>query len=343
MKIYVLNTLGIGLDTISQVSKQIDIRGIIGLSLREKSDTISDYIYQADFCKSQGINFMEVESYNLSKESDKRKLLELEIDVLIVSGWQRLIPEWLINHCSICAIGSHGSPLGITKGRGRSPQNWALILGLNTFFISIFKINSGIDSGQIIDTRSFTYSDFDDIKTSYYKVCLLTAEMIVKTLKDPDFIEQKFEEQNDNEAEYLPQRMPEDGRIDWERSNTQIRNFVRALTRPYPGAESYISDCRIKIWSVVPFDINIMHNYKTGEIVKIFNKKDILVRSKDSFLLIIDYEFVSENIELKEGMVFKSESFSQQIDGIIKRHQSKYPELAVSKQIISERNSILDS
>ena len=84
-------------------------------------------------------------------------------------------------------MGAHGSPLGITKGRGRSPQNWALILGLSTFYISIFKIDPGIDSGQIIETRSFTYSDFDDIKTSYYKVCLLTADMIINNLKSPFF------------------------------------------------------------------------------------------------------------------------------------------------------------
>ena len=339
MKIFILNTLGIGLDTISLINKQIKINGIIGLSNRAKKDSISDYIYQSNFCELHSIDFVEVESYSLSKESDKRKLLELEIDVLIVSGWQRLIPQWLISHCSICVIGSHGSPLGITKGRGRSPQNWSLIMGLSTFYISIFKIDSGIDSGQIIDTMSFTYSDFDDIKTSYYKVCMLTSVMIVKNLKDPIFTKQKFEKQNDNDAEYFPQRTPNDGKIDWTRTNIQIRNFVRALTRPYPGAESSINGHTIKIWSVIPFELNIMHDYEIGEIVKIFNKDDILVKTKDSFILIDNYDLEDENFNLKEGMRFESYSFNNQIDEIVKRHELKYPNLTISKTITNKDNN----
>ena len=337
MKIVVLNTMGIGLDTISLISKQIEISGVIGLSDRQQSDTISDYVYQLDFCKLNNINFIEVDSYELSKENDKAKLLGLEIDVLIVSGWQRLIPQWLIDHCSICVIGSHGSPLGITKGRGRSPQNWALILGLKDFHISIFKIDSGIDSGKIIETRSFEYSPFDDIKTSYYKTCLLTADMIVKNLNSPDFIHQKFEEQNDDEAEYFPQRTPADGKIDWTRSNAAIQNFVKALTRPYPGAESYIDSHKIKIWSVIPFELEVESKEEIGVIVKIFNKNDILIKTKDSFILINDYEAESESFEFKEGMKFETESFSRQMDTIIKRHQTKYPDLPISEQILKKK------
>ena len=204
MEVFVLNTLGIGLDAIDLISKQIKIRGIIGLSDREHNDSISDFVYQVEYCQSQNMQFIELDHYDLSGESERNRLRELEIDVLIVAGWQRLIPEWLINHCSICAIGSHGSPLGITKGRGRSPQNWALILGLKTFHISIFKIDPGVDSGEVIDTMSFTYSDYDDIKASYYKVCMLVSAMIVRTLGDPNFVLRKFEEQDDEVAEYFP-------------------------------------------------------------------------------------------------------------------------------------------
>ena len=117
------------------------------------------------------------------KKDDKNKLLNTNIDILIVAGWQRLIPEWLIQHCKICVIGSHGSPLGITKGRGRSPQNWALIMGMESFEISIFQIDKGIDSGRIFNTKSFKYSAFDDIKTSYYKVCMLISQMLIELIK----------------------------------------------------------------------------------------------------------------------------------------------------------------
>lgn len=339
MNIYVLNTMGIGIDIIGLIRKELNIKGIIGLSDRARTDNISDFYYQKQFCIQTGIDFIEVESYALMNEADKKKILELEIDVLLVTGWQRLVPQWFIQHCKLCVIGSHGSPMGITKGRGRSPQNWAFIMGMKTFSISIFVIDSNIDSGKIIETREFTFSDFDDIKTSYYKVCLFTAEMIIKNLKDENFKLLRFKEQDDEDAEYLPQRTPEDGAIDWTRTNIEIRNFVRALTRPYPGAHSAVNGHKIKIWSVIPFDIELSREYEIGTIVELFGKKDILVKTKESFMLIDDYEVENDHV-LTVGLKMDCASFIDQMKNIIDRHEKKYPELPVSSLIkkIAGRN-----
>ena len=334
MNIYVLNTLGIGEDTIDLISQEHSLKGIIGLSERKKNDKISDYEYQGNFAKQIHIDFIEVESYALANETDKNKLLDLDIDVLIVSGWQRLIPDWLIQHCSICVIGAHGSPLGITKGRGRSPQNWALLLGLSSFEISIFQIDAGIDSGRILATKKFNYSPFDNIKSSYYKVCLLTSQMIIDLLKIPNFMDQDFEEQSHKEAEYFPQRTAEDGYIDWNRSANEIRNFVRALAKPYPGAITFLEGHKIKVWDVIPFDISISaEKYTSGEIVKIFNKQDLLIRTKDSFILITNYELETERIHLKRGHVFDSVNFNDQMKMIIERHEKRYQNMPISAVI----------
>ncbi len=331
MNIYVLNTTGLGEDTIDLVSQELNIKGVIGLSKRENTDAISDYSYQGSFCKKTGIEFIEIETYNMSSEKDKLKLLNLDIDVIVIGGWQRLIPGWLIKHCSICAIGSHGSPLGITKGRGRSPQNWALIMGLDTFEISIFQIDKGIDSGRVFTSKKFEYSLFDDIKTSYYKVCLLTSQMIINLLKDPNFIKKKYLMQEESEAEYFPQRKAEDGRIDWNRSNNEIKNLIRGLTRPYPGATTACNGNIIRVWDGIPFTVDIpMEKYRVGEIVKIFNKKDVLVRTKDSFFMLTDYFIEADGFKFKNGLVLESVNFNDQMSIIINRHENKYEDLPIS-------------
>jgi methionyl-tRNA formyltransferase len=46
----------------------------------------------------------------------------------------------------------------------------------------------------------------------------------------------------------LPGRRPQDGAIDWTKSGGEIFNFVRGLTRPYPGAFSYLDGERWLIW-----------------------------------------------------------------------------------------------
>jgi methionyl-tRNA formyltransferase len=335
MKIYILNTLEIGINSINILKKNLDISGVIGLSERDDSDKISGYKYLKRYCHDNNLQFIEVESYTLSSHSDKEKLLNLNIDILIVSGWQRLIPSWLIGHCNECVIGSHGSVHGITGGRGRSPQNWALLLGKKEFYISIFKIDEGIDSGSIIDTKSFVLSELDDIKTSYYKVSWLTSHMIIDSINNKRLFAENAVKQ-EGEARYLPQRLPEDGEIDWSRTSKEIYDFIRALTKPYPGAFSYIGkEGKIVIWKGIPFEINDNScAFKYGEIVKLYDNSDLLVKTGDSFLLIDDYTGSSEGC-IREGSILLSRCFEDQISNIIDRHYRKYPQLILSDDILS--------
>jgi methionyl-tRNA formyltransferase len=46
----------------------------------------------------------------------------------------------------------------------------------------------------------------------------------------------------------MPKRRPEDGLIDWNRPVSRIYNWIRALTRPYPGAFTYLDGRKITIW-----------------------------------------------------------------------------------------------
>jgi methionyl-tRNA formyltransferase len=332
MNIYILNTLALGTDTIKILKRDLSIKGIIGLSDRNAGDQISDFFYQKNYCEENGFEFIEVNSYSLQDEDDRRKLQNTDIDLIIITGWQRLVPGWLINHCRIGIIGSHGSPYGITGGRGRSPQNWALLLGKREFYISIFKVDPGIDSGDIIDTQRYELTIFDDIKTSYYKVCLLTAQMIVKNVKN-GFGKSHLVHQDD-EAFYLPRRQPSDGAIDWSRSAMDIYNFVRALTRPYPGAFTTLRGNIIKVWSVKPMAFPTENKYQDGEVVMIFNKKDILVKVSDDFLLLEDYT-VEGDLAVEEGDVFTSVNFKKQVNEIVERHYAAYPSLTVIEDLTS--------
>src|SRR5437879_10479768 len=46
-----------------------------------------------------------------------------------------------------------------------------------------------------------------------------------------------------------PRRRPADGLIDWSQPSSAVYDFVRALTRPYPGAFSLLDGQRWMIWS----------------------------------------------------------------------------------------------
>ena len=95
------------------------------------------------------------------------------------------------------------------------------------------------------------------------------------------------------EPSFYPKRTPEDGLIDWNKSLSEIHNFVKALAKPYPGAFSFINKQKIMIWEAQPFDRKItFSDAKFGEIVEKFSTGDFVVKCNDGTLLITDYEGV---------------------------------------------------
>lgn len=336
MNTYIIGTLDFAKDVVdSLLESGVNVNGVIGLSNRKKSDDISGYNFLKPFSKQRGINFIEVSSYALNDQKDKDVIKNLDIDCLIVIGWQRLIPSWLIAHTKKLVIGCHGSPLGITKGRGRSPQNWSLILGCEEFYISIFQIDEGTDSGPVISTRKFEYTQHDDIKTSYYKVGLLTADMITEFFKKGCDLS-NLEYQDENSAEYLPQRLPEDGYIDWNRTALEIKRFVSALTSPYPGARTSVNGQEFIILEASPFHIILSEEYDIGSVVKVFNNRDMLVKTKDSYILITKIESLDRKLSLVKGDTFESVDFKKQMSTINERHKKKYPNLPLSSLVLNE-------
>ena len=251
--------------------------------------------------------------------------------MIIVTSWQRLIPEWLIDKCTVGVIGSHGSPEGITYGRGRSPQNWALLLGRDSFELSIFWIEKGIDNGAIIDTRKFYYQDTDDIMISYIKINMLIADMVIANWHN-NRIQQHIGKEQVEDGFYLPKRIKEDGKIDWNRSSQEIYNLIRALSEPYPGAFTIYQEAEFNILEAKPINIDI--NYETkkaGEIISIISNK-ILVKCGKGLLLI--YKSTNHD-KLFTGMIFETADYKKQMKEIIERHNMSM-NLPISNMILDE-------
>ena len=189
MKIVALCTLSTGLNAIEYAIKLgISIDKIIGLNPKnlKNKKSISGYVDIKNFCKKYKIDYAYVSKYSLKKLNPKK--LFSNADILWIAGWQRLIPENFISFPKICSIGAHGSLDGIRLGRGRSPQNWALLMGATNFKISVFKISKGIDDGNVIASKNFKLYSNDTIQTSYEKMSVCVAQILLKILKRPSVI-----------------------------------------------------------------------------------------------------------------------------------------------------------
>lgn len=229
-------------------------------------------------------------TYGMKSEEDLAFFREGQFDLLVVLGWQRLIPDEIIAMLRCGGITVHGSGPGLPKGRGRSPMNWALIEGHDRFHLSLLTLSSGADTGRILDTLPFDIFSTDTIRTLYYKNAYAAAAMMVRTV--PGILAGRITgiEQDERLATVYPKRTPEDGRIKWGDSARMIERLIRAVTRPYPGAFCGDGEERITVWCGQLFDSCLNRRGMIGTVDAVFADGAFLVITGDGLLLVTDYE-----------------------------------------------------
>lgn len=337
--IYVLGTTIETGKLVQSLATKFTISGVITLKSTTNLNNVSGYLNLNNLLSKRKIPTYEVDSYNLKNENDFKLITDLKIDILIVYGWQRLIPTWLLKHVSIAVIGVHGSPDGISAGRGRSPQNWALILGANKFYFSLFQLSEGIDSGRIITSSSYSILAEDDICTLYRKLTNISVKLISNFLMDPIAFLESAKIQ-DGIVYYYPKRIADDGAIDWRSKSQSIHNLVRALTKPYPGAFTFYRNQKISIWKIEKIlESNSTEKHKPGVIVSKKGRNDFRVSTSDGYINILEYDHESL-LEIKEGERFTSYSEHEILSSIIKRHYQTYPNLNISPRLVKYWESL---
>ncbi|QWV95984.1 hypothetical protein KP003_11640 [Geomonas nitrogeniifigens] len=330
-KLLILCTARTGLDAVAELLRRgIPVKAIVGVH-PDSADPVkmSGWIDIASFAERWNIPYRHVRTYGLSAPEDRKVIEEIDFDLVWVAGWQRLVPQWLIASCRYGVLGGHGSPDGIHGGRGRSPQNWALMLGCKRFDLSLFQITVGIDDGPILATRSFFYADGDDIAVSYYRCALAMADMVAGALADPSTLLRGVPQPS--EGFYYPQRKPEDGWVDWTLPQATICSHCRALSKPYPGLKTSHEERVITIWNCHPFDDVI--EAEEGVISACFESGEFLVNCVDGRLLIRQWEADDPGWNPVPGTRLSGVKFAEQLNTIVARHYEKYPELKVSRRI----------
>jgi methionyl-tRNA formyltransferase len=132
---------------------------------------------------------------------------------------------------------------------------------------------------------------------------------------------------------YLPQRLPEDGAIDWSLTADQIHDFVRALRPPYPGAFSRLGDGRVFIDQVIPMDID--HGRSPGTVVAVLANGGFVIAAGCGALFVSEHRVQPGTADVKPGMKLDSIDFREQLRQIVDRHLAKYPDLPLNGEILA--------
>lgn len=173
-------------------------------------------------------------------------LRERRPDLVFCVGWSRLLGDEVLKVAPRGVVGFH--PTALPANRGRHPLVWALALGLDRTASSFFLMDAGADSGPLLSQLPVDIDRDDDAASLYAKVLALLphqVESIVRGLADGSLTPQP---QDASRATYWRKRNADDGRIDWRMDASGVRNLVRALARPYPGAHFMHQGRAVKVW-----------------------------------------------------------------------------------------------
>lgn len=146
------------------------------------------------------------------------------------------------------AFNLHGSLL--PKYRGCAPLNWAVINGEKESGVTLHKMTAKVDAGDIVAQEKFAIADSDTAKDAHLKAAAAAEKMLKKVLPSVLAGNAKAKKQDEKQATYFGHRCPADGLIDWTKDAAAVRNLVRGVTRPFPGAFTFIAAQKYFIWDV---------------------------------------------------------------------------------------------
>ncbi|MFY9562161.1 MAG: methionyl-tRNA formyltransferase [Terriglobales bacterium] len=165
----------------------------------------------------------------------RQQLAAARPDAIIVVGYGRIIPQWMIDLPRLGNLNLHASLL--PKYRGAAPIQWAIAQGESVTGVTTMKINAGLDTGDILLQREVPIAPEDTAETLAPKLASVGADLMVETLRGLKSGQVRPVPQDHSKATLAPILTKEDGRIDFRRTADEIWNRLRGF-HPWPGAHT---------------------------------------------------------------------------------------------------------
>src|SRR3984957_19016738 len=181
----------------------------------------------------------------------RNQLSSINPDAIIVVGYGRIIPQWMLDLPRLGNINLHASLL--PKYRGAAPIQWAIARGETITGVTAMKIDAGLDTGDILLQERFSIALDDTSETLAPKLAMVGANLIVTTLRGMQAGTISSRPQDHSEATLAPILRKEDGLIDFSRHAAEILNRMRGF-QPWPGAFSKFRGKSLQVWKAASLD-----------------------------------------------------------------------------------------
>ena len=176
-------------------------------------------------------------------------------DVLALASFGQIIPRSLLEMTPLGPINVHGSLL--PKYRGAAPIQYAILNGETVTGVTTMWMAPTLDTGDILLTESLEIGEQETAGELTVRMAESGAGLLIKTLELLQNGQCPRTPQNNEDATFSPAITLEDCRIDWSATAYAIDCRIRAMN-PRPSAFSMIDGKRLKIWSALPLESEIV-------------------------------------------------------------------------------------
>lgn len=172
-------------------------------------------------------------------------LADLRPDTIFTINYRLILSPEVLAVPAIGGFNIHGSLL--PRLRGRAPLTWAIIQGHRETGVTVHKLEPEVDTGEIVVQERIPIDVKDTSASIQTRMAELYPSMVRDTLEAVGTGRLTTRPQVGGPS-YGAARRPDDGEIDWSWGAKRIYDWVRALSKPYPGAFTHLESEKVMIW-----------------------------------------------------------------------------------------------
>ena len=229
----------------------------------------------------------------------KTLLSNLKADVYIVVAFGQILPRDILDQPKLGCWNSHASLL--PKWRGAAPIHWSIINNDAKTGVCIMAMESGLDTGPVIQQESTNISDYDNLEILTNRLSKISSKLIIESLEKIKYTKGLNEAERLKKLNAINQKMlegtpsyarqikKEDYIIDW---NQNARIILKRIFGLYPNAYTFYNKKRIKILNASLIDNHIkkgidltedieLKSRIPGQIIDINKQTGIIIMTND--------------------------------------------------------------
>jgi methionyl-tRNA formyltransferase len=244
---------------------------------------------------AQKMGYTIFQPSSVRTEEFAEKIRKINPDIMVVVAFGHILTKELLGLPKLGTMNIHASLL--PEYRGPAPVQWSIINGDKKTGVTIMLMDDGIDTGDILLSETTQIRADDTAETLAKRLSLMGADMLIETIKSLASNKITQVPQDHKKSTYAPLFKKKDGHIDWNMPSQKIEAFIRGVT-PWPGAFTFYSKKRLKIFKTVPVQIDC--DDTPGTVMKSF-PDELRIATGDGALSILEIQGASGNhLNIKE-------------------------------------------